>query len=58
MAIKPVFLEIWNRLGCRLDKQKVYVIKLEEAICKANCLRIRQTSSGLLIVRAIYLNVH
>jgi len=58
MAINPVFLDIWNRFGCRLDKQNVYVIKLEEAICKANCLRIRHTSSGPFIVRAMYLNYH
>ena len=54
MAIWPVDLHIWKRLGWRLERQRAYVIKEHAASWEANCLRIRHNSLGPLMERIIY----
>jgi len=56
IAIRPVVLEIWKREGWRLESENMYVMKLDEAICSANCLRILHSSSGPTIDRIMYLD--
>lgn len=54
IATSPVLREILNLVGILLANAKAYVKKLFAAVCSANCLRIRQSSLGPLIVRTIY----
>lgn len=54
IAMSPVARDMWKRPGCRLERQRTYVMKLDEATWVANCFLIRQSSLGPSIVRIIY----
>lgn len=54
MYIRPVDLEMWKRDGKRLVKHMMYVMKVVDASCNANCFRIVQSSYDVFIVLVMY----
>lgn len=54
MVIRPVVREMVKREGFLPLNANAYVKKLVEAVCRANCFRMRQSSLGPFIVRSMY----